>query len=319
MTPNTILLGLAAGLISAIVFVSATTGPVLARAVFFFLTPLAMYLAGLGLGPAAAAIAGTTATLAILLLSNPVAALVFCVSEALPAVQLSRLALLARDDSGAREWFPPGRLIVTAAVFGGLSAALILVLMGGTMDTLTTAMRKAVETFVKTELPGIPGAPAVGEEQIPPMAETALRLLPGVLALSAMATMLLNLWIAGRITLASGRLSRPWPDLASLALPASATFGLLIALALSFPGGLGGLVAGGFAGAYVFAFVLMGLAVAHYVTRGSPWRGFTLSALYLTVVIYSLPATLILALIGLGETLFGYRAAMSRDPPPGHS
>ena len=104
-----------------------------------------------------------------------------------------------------------------------------------------------------------------------------------------------------------------------MSLPAAATFGLPAALALSFAGGFGGLAAGGFAGAYIFAFVLMGLAVAHFVTRASPWRMFTLAALYILLVVYSLPAAILLALIGLGETLFGYRAAFSRGPPPGHT
>ena len=76
MTPNTILLGLGAGLISAIVFVSATTGPVLARFAFFFLTPISLYLAGLGLGPLAAAVAAATATVIMLLIASPAAALV---------------------------------------------------------------------------------------------------------------------------------------------------------------------------------------------------------------------------------------------------
>ena len=85
MTPQPILLGICAGAISAIVFVSATTGPVLSRFVLFLLTPFSIYLAGLGLGVLPAAIAALTATLAILALTNPATALVFAVSEAAPA------------------------------------------------------------------------------------------------------------------------------------------------------------------------------------------------------------------------------------------
>ena len=319
MTPNTLLLGLGAGLISAIVFASATTGPMLARLALFFLTPLSLYLAGLGLGPGAAAIAAIAATAAVALITNPGAALVFGVSEALPAVMLTRQALLARGEAENREWFPTGNMVATAALLGGGSAVLMLILMGADVEALSKSMRGFVEHFVKTELPGLPGSPAISEQQIPQIAEIALRLLPGLLAAVVMATILLNLWIAGRVTLASGRLTRPWPDLASLALPATATFAFLAALALSFLGGFGGLAAGAFVGTYFFAFVLMGLAVAHYVSRGSPWRGFTLTALYLALAVYYPSTTLILALIGLGETFFGYRAAMTRDPPPGHS
>jgi hypothetical protein len=318
MTPNTYLLGLAAGLISAIVFASATTGPMLARFAFFFLTPLALYLAGLGLGPVAAAIGAVAATVAVALIANPVAALVFGVSEALPAALLTRQALLARGDGGERQWFPAGWMVSTAALLGGISALLLLLLMGGDYDALSKSMQTFVEHFVKTELPGLPGAPAIDDAKIPLIAEITLKLLPAALALAIMTTILVNLWIAGRITLASGRLVRPWPDLGEMKLPGSSTFALLIALALSFAGGFPGLAAGAFAGTYMFAFALMGLAVAHFVTRGSPWRPFILAALYLVFVIYSFPATLLLAIIGLGESLFGYRAALTRGPPPGH-
>ena len=319
MTPNTIFMSLGAGLISAIVFASATTGPMLARFALFLLTPLALYLAGLGLGPLSAALAGLAATAIVALIAQPVAALVYGVSEALPAFLLCRQALLARGEGEEREWFPVGHMVATAALMAGLSALLILVLMGADVEALTKSMKTFVETFVKSELPGLPGAPTIGEEQIPQIAEVTLRLLPGVLALSIMITILLNLWIAGRITLASGRLERPWPDLSAMTLPSTASFALAAALAISFAGGFVGLAAGAFAGSYFFAFAIMGLAVAHFVTRGSPWRGFTLAGLYAMLFVYSFSTTLILAFIGLGETLLGYRAAFSRGPPPGHS
>ena len=319
MTPNKIFLGLGAGLISAVVFASATTGPMLARFALFLLTPLSLYLAGLGLGPMVAAIAGIAATAIVAVIAQPVAALIYGVSEALPAILLCRQALLARGEGAEREWFPVGNMVATAALMAGFSALLILVLMGADVEALSKSMKTFVETFVKSELPGLPGAPTIADEQIPQIAEVTLRLLPGALALSIMITMLLNLWIAGRITLASGRLERPWPDVSSMALPSSASFGLAGALALSFVGGFAGLAAGAFAGAYFFAFALMGLAVAHFVTRGSPWRGFTLAGLYAMLFVYSFSTTLILAFIGLGETILGYRAAFSRGAPPGHS
>ena len=95
MTPNTLLFGLGAGLISAIVFVSATTGPVLARFAFFFLTPISLYLAGLGLGPLAAAVAAAAATVIMAEISpapSP-SRIVFGVMSAVPH-------LAVRDGSG---------------------------------------------------------------------------------------------------------------------------------------------------------------------------------------------------------------------------
>ena len=97
-------------------------------------------------------------------------------------------------------------------------------------------------------------------------------------------------------------------------LPSSATFGLLIALALSFAGGAPGLLASGFSGAFMMAFALVGLAVAHALTRGSPWRNFILSAIYASLLVFTPAAALILAIAGLAETIFHYRAAKGGAP-----
>ncbi len=320
MTTNQLLLAIAAGVIAAVVFASATTGPMLLRFVLFFLTPLSLYLAGLGIGPMAAAIATTVATLTILLLTNPMAALVFAVSAGAPAAMTTRLALLGRktgDDhpDTAVEWFPIGRIVLAAAMFGGIFAALALVVMGGDVDALTKAMRTLVETFVKTEMPQIPGSTPLTEAQIDEISKRALGLLPTTLAALSMITTLLNLWLAGRITLASGRLVRPWPDFSQLRLPASATFALLAAMAAAFLDGFPGLLAGGFAGALTIAFALVGLAVAHSLTRGSAWRNFILTALYASLVLYTPGIALLLAVVGLAETIFAYREGGERPPP----
>lgn len=308
MTPQTILLGMCAGAVSAIVFVSATTGPVLSRFVLFLLTPFSIYLAGLGLGVLPAAIAALTATLAILALtSSPATALVFAVSEAAPAAVLSRLAMLARGDETEREWYPVGRLVAVAAMFGGAFAVLTLILLGADVEALTKALREVIQKFVTSELPNIPGAPPIAENQIDEITATTVKLLPAVMAVAVMMTSLLSLWLAGRVTLASGRLARPWPDIASFELPRGSSLVLLIALALGFAGGIVGLMAGGFTGTFYFAFVLLGLAVAHTVTRGSPWRNFTLSAVYAALFVFSAGTSLVLALMGLGETIFRYR------------
>lgn len=308
MPTNVFILAIAAGLISAVVFASATTGAFVLRIILFLLTPLSLYLTGLGLGPVAAAIAAITATATVLLIANPLAAEVYAISTALPAVFCTRLALLSREVEGEREWYPIGRVAVTAAIFAAVFAILALLLMGGDVDTLTKMLRTVVESFVKTELSHIPGAPAIGPAEIDDITRSTLSSLPWALGLLAMGTILLNLWLAGRITLASGRLQRPWPDLATFSLPPTATFTLLIAIAVSFVGGMAGLLAAGVAAPFTLAFALVGLAVVHALTRGSPWRTFILTALYVGVLFVPYIG-LLLAITGLAETVFRYRAA----------
>jgi hypothetical protein len=315
MPINAFLLAVAAGIISAIVFASATTGAILLRLVLFLLTPLSLYLAGLGLGTIATAIAAATATAIVLLMANPLAAEVYAISTALPAVVCTRLAVLSRDSDGTREWYPIGRIVVVAAIFAGLFAVLALILMGGDVDALTKLLRMVVDSFVKTELTHIPGAPEITSELIDEITRSTLTSLPWALGLLAMGTILLNLWLAGRITLASGRLKRPWPDLSHFAMPASATFALLVAIALTFLGGIAGLLAAGIAAPFTLAFALVGLAAAHALTRGSSWRAFILAALY-TGVLFVPHIGLLLALAGLAETIFRYRTAGGPPQPP---
>lgn len=308
MPTNVFILALAAGLISAVVFASATTGAFLLRVVLFLLTPLSLYLTGLGLGPIAAAIAAITATAGVLVIANPLAAEVYAISTALPAVLCTRFALLSRENDGEREWYPIGRITVAAAIFAGVFTVLALILMGGDVDTLTKLLRTVVEGFVKNEISQIPGAPQIGPAEIDEITRSTLYSLPWALGILAMGTILLNLWLAGRITRASGRLQRPWPDLATFAMPPGATFVLLIAIALSFVGGMAGLFAAGFAAPFTLAFALVGLALIHSLTRGSQWRTFILTALYVGVLFVP-HIGLLLAITGLAETVFRYRSA----------
>jgi hypothetical protein len=315
MQKNAFLLALAAGIISAVVFASATTGALFLRVILFLLTPLSLYLAGLGLGTVGAAIAGIMATAIVLLIANPLAAEVYAVSTALPAIVCTHLATLSREAEGEREWYPIGRIVVIGGIFSGMFAVVALVLMGGSVEALSKMLRTVIESFVKSELSQIPGAPAIGNAEIDQITSSTLTSLPWALGLLAMGTILLNLWLAGRITLASGRLRRPWPNLADFKMPAAATFVLLVAIGLSFAGGMTGLVASAIAAPFALAFALVGVAVAHALTRGSPWQGFILAALYVAVIFIP-HIGLLLALAGLAETIFNYRAAIGSSTSP---
>lgn len=310
-----LLIALAAGLVSAVVFASATTGPLLMRMVLFLLTPLALFLAGLGLGPLAAVVAGVGGTLLVLVAGTPLAALVFATSQAIPVAVLTYLAFLHRQSAdGVTEWYPLGRIVVAAALISGAFSALTLLLMGGDIDTLRGALRTVVQALVDTELPTMPDAPKLGPEEIDELTSVFLALLPAASAVSSMGSLLFNLWLAGRITLASGRLQRPWPDLATMVYPPTAPLLLAVSTGAGFLAGLPGMVASGFAGTLLFAYVLLGLAVVHYLTRGRSWRAFALWALYAALLIINTVALPAIALLGLAEAIWPMRKP---HPPPG--
>lgn len=316
MTPQSIFLGLAAGFISAIVFASATAGPMLSRLILFLLTPFSLYLAGLSLGFGPLLIGSAAATAIILLLSNPLTALVYAASEALPAIVLTRLTLTAREEDGKLHWYPLGRIIISAALISGALSFVYLAIQGADIEVLTKAIRPEIENFAKS-LASVPGgSEALGEAQIGELTSIVVASLPGAVSLSLMITALASLWLAGRVTLASGRLLRPWPDFSKIELPLGSAVLLVAATVLSFTSDRMWLLSDGIASALRLAFALLGLAVVHHVTRGSPWRGFVLTITYAGLLILSKHAMLILSLIGLAETAFHYRNSAQRAAPP---
>lgn len=315
MTGKSILLGIGAGLVSAIVFASAGTGFMLSRFFLLLLTPFPLYLAGLGLGRVPA-IAGAVAACALILaLSHPIALFTYAAGEAVPALILTHLTLLSRGEGENREWYPVGRILIAAALMSGALSFFYLFANGADTEALTKYMRPAVEEFAKTQLPSLPGGETLGEPQIAELTSIIVAALPGAISISVMLTAIASLWLAGRVALAAQVLPRPWPDFSRIELPLGSAILLLAATLISFTSDKAWLLADGFASALRFAFALLGLAVVHNVTRNSTWRGFILATVYAGLLIIAKHMLLILAIIGLAETIFHYRYA-SKPPPP---
>lgn len=335
--PISVLIGLAAGLVSAVVFVSATTGPPLAQVALFVLTPLPLYLAGLGLGWQAAAAGAASGFLALGLAATPIASLVFAASVGLPAAVLSYLALLSRGLGAPatgpgpsygppqatalqREWYPIGRLVVAAALIAGGLILVALLALGHDVATMTESLAPMVRTFALEQLPQLSGAPPLDEEQIAQLTEAAVHAMPAVGSVTLMSVMLLNLYLAGRITLASGRLPRPWPDLATTSFPSRTPLLLAVAMIATFVTGMPSLIGAGFAGGLYLAYVLMGLAVVHFLTRGQTWRPLALWMLYIALFVMNTGLSLLLAILGLADSFAPLRRNRSqpgsRGGPP---
>jgi len=314
-----ILIGLGAGFISAVVFASATTGPLVMRLILFLLTPLALFLAGLGLGTTSAAIAGITGIILILLTGNGAATLVFATSQAIPVLILVYLASLNRQSGSTTEWYPVGRLVVAAALIAGISSTLTLYLLGGDLDTMRAMLRQQLELLVTNELPKIPDAPSLTPQDIDEATEFVLNALPYASSISSMASLLFNMWLAGRITLASGRLQRPWPDIPAMSYPPGSPLLLAVAIGASFLSGLIGRLASTFAGSMYLAYVLLGLAVVHFITRGRSWRPFALWGLYAAMFLINTIASPAVALLGLIESIWPMRRQQAPPNPPPQS
>lgn len=118
---------------------------------------------------------------------------------------------------------------------------------------------------------------------------------------------LINMWIAAHIVRVSELLTRPWPDFSRIEYPLKYSFALVIILGLSLilPG-LTGLILSAFAGALMLAFLMLGLAVVHYVTRAWPARGLILFITYVAVIFIGW-GSVVLVVLGAVEPLVQLR------------
>jgi hypothetical protein len=314
--PTPLIIGAGSGLVSAALFASAATATALAG-VLLYLAPLPLCLAGLGWGSAAALVAAIAGTFVVALSLGPVAAAIFALLIAAPTALLTHLALLSRPLTSpqgqvtqAIEWYPAGRIVGWAALIAGGLAAILILVIGSDQDSYREMIRQMLDHSALKELDR--DGSLFTEETLTSMATMIARAVPAGVAIVWLTITLFNLWMAGMIVDASGRALRPWPDFHALELPNALVPIFAASLLASFVPGLPGLVATGFAGALLFAFVLQGLAVIHVYSRGVPFRTLLLSAVYIGILLLGWVAIAI-AIIGIGEPVFRLR---ERGQPP---
>ena len=317
-----LLIALAAGAASALMFASIISGALISI-ILFYLAPLPLMVVAIGWTPLQAAIGGIAAGTSLGLLFGMPYLGAFVLTIALPAWWLGHLAMLGRPaEAGATngaippatEWYPPGRLLLWIAGFASLTTIAALLTLGSDAETITSALRRGLSRMMGLR-GATPDAPAGGESQVLQsggVMDALITIAPAAAAIAAILTLTLNLWLAGRITLTSGRLKRSWPDLSASARPPMTLVALCVALGLSFTGGLLAIVAQIASACLLMAFALTGLATLHAVTRGRKNRLLWLSSVYAVVTVFGWPV-LGLIVLGLADAMFDFRR---RLPPP---
>jgi hypothetical protein len=317
---TTILIALAAGSASALMFASIISGALFSL-VLFYLAPLPLMVAGLGWGPLSATIGGIAAAIGLGAIFGLPYCLAFVLTVALPAWWLGHLALLGRPvatapsaGNGAAppapvlEWYPVGRILLWTAGFAALTTMAALFTLGGDAATISGALRRGL-----LRITGARAASGDAEQIV----DALVTIAPSAAAVVAMMTLTLNLWLAAKITATSGRLHRPWPDMKSAALPAMTLVALSLALALCFTGGLFAMLGQIASAALMMAYALIGFAVLHTLTLAMKSRALWLSGAYAVVLVFGWP---VVAMVGLGlaDAIFGFRQRylQRRTPPP---
>ena len=310
------LIGIGAGAAAALLFASLTSGSLLSI-ILFYLAPLPVMIAGLGWSHWAALVAATAGSLAIAAAFGGVLFLTFVVGIGAPAWWLCYLSALARPlpaaPGGAAEfeWYPPGRLVLWAAILGAVFALLISLSMANFSLDAETFRTQLGDAFSK--LFGLKSAADGAAAGLPAIRNPArfieimVAVVPPAAAVAATVTNVVNLWLAGRVAKFSGRLIRPWPDVAALSLPPLTAAALAAAIVLTFTGGMVAILASIAAASLIMAFAVVGFAVLHTITRGQSSRPLSIGSAYASVMVFGWPVLLI-ALLGLADTFLHLRA-----------
>jgi hypothetical protein len=308
-----VLIAIAAGCASALMFVSIVSGALISL-LLFYLAPLPLMVAALGWGPLGATIGGIAAATVLGTIFGLPYCIAFVLATALPAWWLGHLALLGRplaagtqpaNDAAALEWYPVGRILLWIAIFATIMTTAMLLTMGSDGPSITGTMRSAWAHLLES----------VDVTPTDRKLDALVTIAPAAAVILVMMTLTLNLWLAAKITATSGRLHRPWPDLRSAALPPLTLAALCAAIAFCFSGGLPAILAQIITAALLIAYAFTGFAVLHTLTLALKNRALWLSCTYAIVVIFSWPV-LAMVVLGIADAVFGIRQRYLQGRPP---
>jgi hypothetical protein len=300
------LIGLGAGLASALLFASVVGGTMLALPLFL-LTPLPLAIAAFGWGALAGIVAAVTAVATVAIGLGTPAAISLFLADAVPTLLAAHLLGLARfadpNDPASREWYPLGRVAIALAL-----AVAVVTVIGGIaigFDPQETAAH--ITSVLRRMAVRGGGAPEVADlTQIDPMVAATVRLMPAFFPASWSMVIVFDLWAAAKVVAKSGRMARPRDDLAAVELPPAAGLAFAAALVTAFLDGALGLVASVVAGALFAVHFLVGAGVVHTLARRSPARIIILASVWGLVLLFTLPVAAV-ALVGLLEPYLGLR------------
>jgi hypothetical protein len=316
-----VLIAIAAGCASALMFASIISKALISLLLLYF-APLPLMVAALGWGPFAATIGGIMAATGLGAVFGLPLLISFAIMVALPAWWLGHLALLGRpignaasagagDPPGSAdiEWYPVGRLLLWIAGFAVLFTMTALLTLGTDAATITETMRTALLQVFSQRT-------TASSDELRQRIDAFVMIAPALGANSTMTMLMLNFWLAAKITQTSGRLHRPWPVLKTTELPPMTLAALSAAIAFCFTGGMVAILAQTVTAALLISYALLGLAVLHTLTLGVRGRALWLSCTYLVLVITGGWLIVAMMMLGLADAVFGFRQRFMRSRPP---
>jgi hypothetical protein len=299
--PQYYLIAVAAGLVSGLLQAAAIMpGP--GALLLAYLAPLPLFMAGLGLGLPAAAIAVLVESVISGLAGGPVYAAIQILVYGLPIIILSRQALLSRTDGqGQAHWYPPGRLLLWLSGLAAAGMLVAVVALGLFSDGLMPRLHSVLEPFV-------------AQFTIPEQREMLLSLvdfLPALFATSWILGLVFNGVLAQGLLTRFGQNLRPSPKMADIRLPVSWIVLSLVALSLATMDGLIGVCGKTLAAIAIVPYFLLGLGVIHGFVQAWKARWIVLILFYGILLMWPLPV--LVAGLGLLNAVLRLRGGNDID------
>ncbi|GAB4349732.1 MAG: membrane protein [Oricola sp.] len=318
-TPQTIGIGVLAGMATALLCLGLASGSVLA-VVLFFISPVPLMIASLGFGLKSALAGAFVALAGTLAFANGMVAALVALAIVAPACASGywlNLARPAEEIGGPADklaWYPLADVLFAAALMAGLAYAVMGVMIGFGPDVAAALADQLAASFHRAD-PEIVFS-AEGRNSLAAFLETWI---PLVQPFFWTLTLTLSIYIALAVAQRSGLVRRPkedWPS--ALRMPRPATLALVAAALAGFAPGMIGYAGSSFAGALAAGFLMAGFAMMHARLRTVPGRFALLLLAYLSVLFVAVTAIFffIAGILGAGRHI-PLTPATPSNPTPG--
>jgi len=294
--PKEVLIAIAAGLLSAMLALSVTTGSTIS-VLFVYLAPLPLMIMGLGFGSLMATIGTASGVIAVFVGSGWFPALIFALINGLPAVLVAQLALRSRtDEDGSVVWFPPGPILASLAATAAVLFLAVAILSGGSEGGIAEVVRSRLSAGLTVM------APNLSATELKEVVDILTAAFPAATAISWLAMTVITAVLAQWVLVRSSRALRPSPRMADLDLPDWSSWALVGAGILALIGeGQLEYIGHNLVVILAVPFFFLGLGIVHALVGRAPFPGMMLVTFYMLLLMLSAWAALLVTGLGFIE------------------
>lgn len=308
---KTLTIAILAGIASGVFFIAPMFGSILGMLLINF-AHLPLFLVGLGLGTVATSVSVATGSVLVGAAAGFGPLVSFAVVFGIPVILVTRQALLSRAVAGGGTvWYPPGRVLSLLVGYATVTFLVVYTTMTGRETGLVDEMEITLGQIL-TML-----APQLSDEQHQMAASQWATMLPAALVASWLVTLAINSAMAQRILVRMGANRRPSLDLGQIEMPMAFSYAILASGALwLFADGQAGFMGQTVTIILAAAYLFVGLAVVHHVSRPWPGRSLALTFFYMLLLfLLGLPGFALVAGVGLADQLIGLRQRFTTATP----